>query len=148
MLINTINSLFERDLDRIINELQLYKNEENIWLIEKNISNSAGNLALHIFGNLNNYIGKEIGRTNYVRDRELEFSQKNVPIQTLIDMLNETKNVIINSLLVLNEQDLQKEYPVRIFSEPSSIEYILIHLTSHLAYHLGQINYHRRLIDG
>lgn len=76
MLSQTLSSLFERDLNRIIKELQLYQTESNIWRIEKDIANSAGNLVLHLIGNLNTYIGKEIGGTAYVRNRELEFSLK------------------------------------------------------------------------
>ena len=72
---DTLIAVFERDLNKLIAEIQLYKNEENIWRVEKNISNSAGNLTLHLIGNLHTFIGKEIGKTDYVRHRELEFSQ-------------------------------------------------------------------------
>lgn len=147
MLTDTLISLFERDLNRVINELNKYHSESNIWRIEKNISNSAGNLALHLIGNLNTYIGKEIGNTNYLRNRELEFSQKNVSRQELVEKLNETIFVIKNSLKSLKDEDLNKEYPILVFSEMTTIEYLLVHLTTHLTYHLGQINYHRRLIE-
>lgn len=63
MLTNTLVSLFERDLKKLITEIELYENESNIWRIEKKILNSAGNLTLHLIGNLNTYIGKEIGKT-------------------------------------------------------------------------------------
>lgn len=147
MLTDTLISLFERDLNRVINELNKYHSESNIWRIENNISNSAGNLALHLIGNLNTYIGKEIGNTNYLRNRELEFSQKNVSRQELVEKLNETIFVIKNSLKSLKDEDLNKEYPILVFSEMTTIEYLLVHLTTHLTYHLGQINYHRRLIE-
>lgn len=147
MLTDTLISLFERDLNRVINELNKYHSESNIWRIENNISNSAGNLALHLIGNLNTYIGKEIGNTNYLRNRELEFSQKNVSRQELVEKLNETISVIKNSLNSLKDEDLNKEYPILVFSEMTTIEYLLVHLTTHLTYHLGQINYHRRLIE-
>ncbi len=147
MLTNTLISLFERDLNRVIDELNKYRNEMNIWRTEKDITNSAGNLALHIIGNLNTYIGKEIGNTNYVRNRELEFSQKNVPRQELIDKLNATIKVIKVSLNSLPDEDLKKEYPILVFSEMTTTEFLLVHLTTHLTYHLGQINYHRRLIE-
>ena len=147
MLTGTLISLFERDLNRVISELNQYCQESNIWRIENNISNSAGNLALHLIGNLNTYIGKEIGKTNYVRNRELEFSQKNIPRQELVDKLTDTIIVIKSSLKALTDEDLKKEYPVLVFSEMTTTEYLLVHLTTHLTYHLGQINYHRRLID-
>jgi hypothetical protein len=147
MLTNTLLSLFERDLNKVINELNNYHTESNIWKIEQNISNSAGNLTLHIIGNLNTYIGKEIGNTNYVRNRELEFSQKNVPRLELTNRIGETILMITKSLKVLNIEDLKKEYPILVFSEMTTTEYLLVHLTTHLTYHLGQINYHRRLIE-
>lgn len=147
MLINTLIALFERDLSKVIYEIQLYKTEENIWKIEKGIANSAGNLALHLIGNLNTYIGKEIRKTGYVRNRELEFSQKNVPREELVGKLYQTQKVVKESLSLLAKEDLEKEYPILVFSEKTSYEYLLVHLTTHLTYHLGQINYHRRLID-
>lgn len=147
MLLGTLASLFERDLKKLIAEIELYKSEENIWRTEKNISNSAGNLALHIVGNLNTYIGREIGKTGYVRNRELEFSQKDVPRKELLDRLNDTMAVVRNSLGAMAESDLEKEYPVLVFAEKTSTGYFLVHLATHLSYHLGQVNYHRRMID-
>ncbi|OYU84074.1 MAG: DinB superfamily protein [Flavobacterium sp. BFFFF2] len=147
MLTTTLISLFERDLNRVIHELNQYQTEMNIWRIEKNISNSAGNLTLHLIGNLSTYIGKEIGKTDYIRNRPLEFSETNVSRDELIDKLNQTIIVIKNALTHMTDGDLSKEYPVLVFSEMTSTDYLLVHLTTHLAYHLGQINYHRRLID-
>ena len=140
-------SFFERDLKKLITELELYKKEENIWLVDQNISNSAGNLALHLIGNLHTFIGKEIGKTNYVRDRELEFNQKNVPRKTLIDSVHEALGMIKEALLPLTNEALKKDYPILKFSKVESNEYLLVHLIIHFNYHLGQINYHRRLLD-
>jgi uncharacterized damage-inducible protein DinB len=147
MNIHTLLSFFERDLNKLIAEIDLYENEENIWRVEKNIANSAGNLVLHLVGNLHTFIGKEIGKTNYVRDRELEFSQKNVPKKELIAGIKDTIGMVHSSLSVLSHEDLEKEYPLMKFPEVVTNEYLLIHLATHLAYHLGQVNYHRRLID-
>ncbi|RZK53499.1 MAG: DUF1572 domain-containing protein [Pedobacter sp.] len=140
-------SFFERDLNRLIVEIESYKDEANIWRIEKQVSNSAGNLVLHLIGNLHAFIGKEIGKTNYVRNRELEFSQKNISRVQLIEALKETIKMISDSLLTQSEEDLKKDYPVLKFSEITSTAYLLVHLTTHLTYHLGQINYHRRLLE-
>lgn len=147
MAIEHLKVLFTRDLNRLRKEVELYNNENNIWRVEKNIANSAGNLCLHLIGNLNTYIGKEIGKTDYVRNRELEFSLKNVPRTELLDKIDETIKVINKSLDKLDEDSLKNEYPILVFEEKTSTEYLLIHLTTHLSYHLGQINYHRRLID-
>ena len=140
-------SFFERDLNKLITEIELYKNEETIWRVEKNIANSAGNLTLHLIGNLHTFIGKEIGKTGYVRNRELEFTQKNVSRQELIDGIKDTIKMVKNSLASITNEDLKEEYPVMKFSKIESTEYLLVHLATHLTYHLGQINYHRRLLD-
>jgi len=94
----------------------------------------------------NTYTGAELGKSNYVRQRELEFSLKNVPKHKLISKIKETKILIDKILSQLDPKDLEKDYPVVIFKEKMTIAFFLIHLVTHLTYHLGQINYHRRLL--
>lgn len=148
MLKETFKSLYTRDLNRLKGEIGQYKNEQNLWRIEKDIANSAGNLCLHLIGNLNTFIGKELGKTDYVRNRDLEFSTKNVPRTELIIKIEETIDMVNEALDKLNEQDMLSEYPqVKIVEGGSSVGFMLIHLSTHLVYHLGQINYHRRLLD-
>jgi uncharacterized damage-inducible protein DinB len=147
MLIETLKKLFNRDLNKLKSEIELYKDEKKIWYIEKGIANSAGNLCLHLVGNLNHFIGAEIGKTGYVRVRELEFSSRGVSKIELISKVEETIKVVDSSLDKLKEEDLEKEYPLLVFDKKTSTEYLLVHLSSHLTYHLGQINYHRRLLD-
>jgi len=147
MIIDTLIKLFNRDLNTLKKELEQYKVEESLWLTPENISNSAGNLCLHLVGNLNHFIGATIGNSGYVRQRELEFSLKDVPRTELIQQVEDTIRVVSTVLEQLPETDLQKEYTHRVFKEPMTTEYFLVHLTMHLAYHLGQINYHRRLLD-
>jgi hypothetical protein len=120
MLTETLIQIFERDLNRLITEIDLYKNEQNIWRIEEDILNSAGNLTLHIIGNLNTYIGKEIGKTNYIRNRELEFSQKGISKHELIKSLNETIDIVRKSLINLQQNELENEYPTLVFTEKTS----------------------------
>jgi uncharacterized damage-inducible protein DinB len=146
MLKASLKSLFTRDLNKLKAEIEQYQYEQDIWKIEKNIANSAGNLCLHLVGNLNTFVGAELGKTGYVRDRPLEFSLKNVPRTELIGKVEATIKVVNEAFDQLNDQDLEKDYPqVKIVEGGSSVGFILIHLSTHLAYHLGQINYHRRL---
>jgi uncharacterized damage-inducible protein DinB len=147
MLIETLKTLFNRDLNKLKEEIELYQNENKIWYVEKNIANSAGNLCLHLVGNLNTYIGAEFGKTNYFRNRPLEFSLKDIPKAELIRKIEETILVVDNALSSLTDEMLQREYPLSVFETKTSTEFFLIHLSTHLAYHLGQINYHRRLLD-
>lgn len=147
MLIDTVKGLFLRDLKKLRVEIESYRQEANIWHIQDAISNSAGNLCLHLIGNLNTYIGAELGNSGYIRNRELEFSAKNVPREELLQKIDATIDVVENALNHLAPEKLPEEFPVLVFAEKTSIEYMLIHLTTHLGYHLGQINYHRRLLD-
>jgi uncharacterized damage-inducible protein DinB len=147
MILETVRLLFNRDLLRLKAEINLYKDESKIWVIENTIANSAGNLCLHLIGNLNTYIGAEFGKTNYIRNRELEFSLKNISKKELVDKIESTISVVEESLKNITEVELQNEYPILVFDKKTSTEYLLVHLTTHLTYHLGQINYHRRLLD-
>jgi uncharacterized damage-inducible protein DinB len=147
MVIDSLKKLFDRDLDRLKNELSGYKKESSLWETKKNISNSGGNLTLHIIGNLNHFIGAVLGDTGYVRDRDAEFDQKDVPVFELLQEIDEVKTTIYNTLESLNEDELLENFPVNVFGYEMSKLFFLMHLHSHLTYHLGQINYHRRLID-
>ncbi|MCL7753331.1 DUF1572 family protein [Polaribacter sp. Z022] len=147
MSITEIITFYERDLNKVISEIELYKNEKQIWKVEKEVSNSAGNLVLHLIGNLHTFIGKELGKTNYVRNRELEFSQENISKKELINGIKETITMIKKSLNSLTDDEIKKDYPILKFEKKESTEFLLVHLAIHLSYHLGQINYHRRLLD-
>lgn len=147
MLTTTLIRLFERDLQKLANEISLYKDEDKLWLVKPGISNSAGNLCLHLIGNLNHFIGATLGHTGYVRYRDDEFSLKNIPRQDLLINIENVKLIVKEVLSSLPEADLQKDFPLEIFGKKDSTGFILIHLATHLTYHLGQINYHRRLLD-
>lgn len=147
MLLPTLTKLFERDLNKLKKEISLYQSEKALWTIDKGISNSGGNLALHLIGNLNTFIGAQFGNTGYVRQRELEFGAKDIPQHKLIQDIDSTIIAVLQGLGKLEESDLEKEYPIVVFEAPMTIGYFLVHLATHLTYHLGQINYHRRMLD-
>jgi uncharacterized damage-inducible protein DinB len=146
MLQENLRKLFHRDLNKLKAEIELYPNEQAIWITGGQITNSAGNLCLHIIGNLNTYIGAQLGGSGYVRQRDLEFSLKNVPATELIKKIEDTIKVIDTTLSTLTDGQLYAEYPIVVFENKTSTAYFLIHLAGHLTYHLGQINYHRRLL--
>jgi len=148
MLTQTLRPLFARDLAKLRNELALYKNEQNIWLVGAGITNPAGNLCLHLVGNLNTYIGAELGKTGYIRHRDLEFSLKDVPLEELLAKIDATALVVDEALAALTDEQLAEEYPAEVFvGKTMTNGYFLVHLAMHLSYHLGQVNYHRRLLD-
>ena len=147
MQVETFRRLFLRDLDKLRQEIVLYTDEQNIWKIDGIIPNAAGNLCLHLIGNLNTYIGKEIGGTGYVRNRPLEFSQKDISRKELLDKIDETIKVVDQSLSRLTDNALDEEYPILVYDPGDTTGYVLTSTAIHLGYHLGQINYHRRLLD-
>ncbi len=147
MLIDHLKPIYKRDLNRLKTEISSYKNEAALWHTEKEITNCAGNLCLHLVGNLNAFIGAIFGKTGYIRQRDLEFSQKNVPQATLIKMVDETIAMVDLALDKITEDQLEEEYPIKVLPQKMSNSFFLIYLTTHLNYHLGQINYHRRLLD-
>lgn len=147
MLNTTLIALFTRDLNRLIAEIDAYTTEEALWITTPAISNCGGNLCLHIIGNLNAFVGAEIGKTGYVRDRDLEFSQKGIRKTVLIEHIQETLVVVETVLQSLTATDFKSPFSRRAEEAPMTLEYFLIHLLAHLSYHLGQINYHRRLLS-
>ena len=142
----TLIQLFDRDIEKLKLEIEGFTNQENLWKTEGNISNSAGNLVLHLIGNLNHFIGAVIGNTGYVRNRDAEFEDKNVDRKSLLKMILDTKAVVSSSLESFNRKKLHHTYPIQVFGEDMTYEFFLIHLVTHLNYHRGQINYLRRIL--
>ena len=147
MCTSNLRQVFKRDLNKLITEVKAYSSEDKLWLTTEGISNCGGNLCLHLIGNLNTFISAELGNSGYIRQRELEFSQKNVPITELISQIENTILTVDSTLEKLSEKELNLEYPIIVFKDKMTTGYFLMHLATHLAYHLGQVNYHRRLLD-
>ena len=141
----TLIEFFERDILKVKEEINLYAVESVLWEVRPGISNSAGNLTLHLVGNLNHFIGATLGNSGYVRQRDAEFTQKHVSRAQLNTMLDEAITVVKSSLQGLSNADLEKDFPLEKHGKVVSVTHMLLHLSTHLNYHLGQINYHRRL---
>ena len=145
MVTEILSQLYQRDLDKLKIEIGQYVSDEQLCTLPDGISNSGGNLALHVVGNLKHFIGAVLGKSGYVRDREAEFGSKNVSKDDLITAIDETSEMVTSTLAKLTTDDLAAVYPIEVFGHPMTTEAFLIHLSTHLNYHLGQINYHRRL---
>lgn len=139
-------NLFEKDLNILIKEIDSYSEESDLWKTAPGITNSAGNLALHLAGNLQHFIGAVLGDTGYVRNREAEFSDRNVPKAKILQDIQETITVVSATLTKLNDEQFNDIYPIEVFGKPMTTLHFLVHLEGHLNYHLGQVNYHRRLL--
>jgi uncharacterized damage-inducible protein DinB len=146
MLLPTLFPLYARELGRLYDEIAAYQDESQLWTVAPGIANSAGNLCLHLIGNLNHFIGAEFGKTGYVRDRASEFAAKDVPRAELLARIVATKAVVLDAFEGLTETDLEAQGNFFKSGESVSAGHLLIHLLGHVNYHLGQINYHRRLL--
>lgn len=142
---NDFCELFKRDLKKVKIEIESYQNDDIIWIIEGEINNSAGNLALHICGNLKHFIGAQLANTGYERKRDFEFEGQ-VSREELISEVDTTIQVMEKAFEMITVDTLNSNYPLEPFGYKMSNFYFLNHLLGHLNYHLGQINYHRRLI--
>jgi uncharacterized damage-inducible protein DinB len=146
MITPVLIRLFEQDLDRLADEIRQYPDDASLWVVKDGIKNSGGNLCLHLAGNLQHFIGAVLGNSGYIRNREAEFSLKNIAKHKLINEVENTKLAVRDTLEQVSKRELEKEYPIRVFDEPVTTEHFLLYLLAHLSYHTGQINYHRRLL--
>ena len=149
MIIASLKSIYKRDLEKLKQEIGQYRDESVIWKTDGDITNSAGNLCLHLIGNLKAYIGAELGQSGYVRERDLEFSTKGTSRAEMVKGIDEAIAVIDSTLDNMTAEQLEADYSKPVFADKATMTtgYFLIHLATHLNYHLGQINYHRRIFD-
>jgi uncharacterized damage-inducible protein DinB len=147
LLLDWVKELLLRDLNKLKQEIHAYKTEETIWTLDGEIKNTAGNLCLHLCGNLQHYIGAVLGQSGYLRNRDAEFCTKGLSKEALLKEIDATLRVVPKTLTALDPATLDQQYPEDVFGKPMPTGYFLIHLAGHLNYHLGQINYHRRLTD-
>ena len=142
-----IAGLYERDLRKLIEEINLFEREENLWKTLGSIRNSSGNLALHIIGGLNFLIGTTLAHTGYVRNRDQEFINKSVEKNLILEQLEDLIPMIRKTLVALTPQQMESPYPRFFEKENATISYVLSQLLLHLNYHLGQVNYLRRALE-
>ena len=139
--------LYKRDLLQLRKEVEAFNDEANLWRLKGEIKNTTGNLALHLCGNLQHFIGHVLGGTNYQRDRENEFAAKDVARADIIKEIDKTIKTLEEVVPNLDESSFDQPYPIKIALGDFTIFQMLVHLQGHLNYRLGQINYLRRILD-
>ena len=143
-----IAALMRRDIGRLRKEIEAFAGDDaRLWATLPGVTNSAGNLALHLEGNLREFVGRQLGGIAYVRTRPLEFSTKDLPAADLIARIAAIETAIPPVVAGLTEENLAATYPENVMGEPMSTRQFLIHVHGHLTYHLGQINYLRRMTE-
>ena len=138
--------LFTRDLTRLIQELTAFPSDEILWQRIPGVSNSAGNLVLHLEGNLREYVGRQLGDIAYQRKRDLEFSSNGVSREQLIQRMEQVRTQVADVVSKLADSQLAATHPEQVLQIPLSSHDFLVHLHGHLNFHLGQIDYLRRIL--
>lgn len=143
-----LRSQMVRELDAFIREVNAFPDDGTLWQVRPGVTNSAGNLAMHICGNLQDFVGRVLGGTGYVRNREREFSQREGTRASVVAELRATIVVIEVVMPALTDADLDADYPMPLAGRAVNTAVFLVHLGAHLAFHLGQAGYLRRVITG
>ena len=143
-----IAAVISRELRTIERELNAYQNDEQVWSLPAGLPNSGGTLALHAAGNLRHFIGTVLGGGSYVRDRDAEFSRRGVPRAELIDGLQQAEKTVRDTLASIDPARFSEPYPIPVANRRVNTGEFLAHLATHLAYHAGQLDFHRRVVTG
>ena len=148
MLLPAIGALLDRDLCTLRREVEAYPDDPSLWRTVPGVSNVGGTLALHLTGNLQHYLGALLGGTSYVRDRAAEFARRDVPRSELVREIEAARQAVKAAISRTPETKLAAEFPELIGGAMVKTGEYLMHLTTHFAFHLGQIDYHRRVVTG
>ncbi len=148
MLLPAVAAVLDRDLRTLRREVEAYPDDRSLWQAVPGISNVAGTLVLHVTGNLQHYVGARLAGTGYVRDRAAEFTRRDVPRSELLVQIEAARTAVRRALGRIGEAALAAEYPEPVGGSIVNTGEYLVHLTTHFAYHLGQIDYHRRIVTG
>ena len=147
-MIVELRKLLLRDIASVQRELELYPDDAAVWRAAPGILNTSGTLALHLAGNLQHFIGAILGGTGYLRQRDLEFSRRDVPRAELLAGLDRAAEAVGGTLGALPAARLDELYPLELAGVRLTTRMFLLHLSTHLAFHLGQAGTLRRALTG
>jgi uncharacterized damage-inducible protein DinB len=148
MLASPVAAILDRDLQALAREVMAYPDERALWATPTGITNSAGTLALHLAGNIRHYLGATLGGTGYVRDRPAEFALRDVPRATILGHIEEARAALRAAADRASDERQDEDYPEVVGGVRVAMGEYLVHLVSHFAFHLGQLDYHRRVVTG
>src|SRR5215213_621828 len=146
MLLSYAAAILDRDLRTLHREIEAYPAEGDLWTEVSGLPNVGGTLALHLAGNIQYYVGALLGHTGYVRDRAAEFARRHVPRTELVQEIEAARDAVGRALSAAS--DTESDFPELIAGKRVTTGEYLMHLTTHFAYHLGQLDYHRRVVTG
>jgi uncharacterized damage-inducible protein DinB len=140
--------ILTRELNSLKTEIEKIPDDKILWQTVPGVTNSVGNLTLHICGNLKHYLGKNLGDSDYVRHRDSEFNTQSGSRNDLVKEINETIEVVRTVLPNLSAEQINSIYPETVVGVELTTARFLIHLCVHSGFHLGQVGYLRRIITG
>lgn len=148
MLISIVQAMLLRELAAVQRSVEAYPDDASLWALPKGLPNAGGTLVLHLAGNLQHYVGTVLGDSDFERDRPAEFARRDVPRAELLRELAAAIAAVDHTLPTLSDDSLSQPYPEPIGGHVLTTGVFLAHLATHLAYHLGQLDYHRRVVSG
>ena len=147
-MITAVRSVLLRELAALRRSVEAYPDDASLWAAPPGAPNAGGTLALHLAGNLQHYVGAVLGGSGYVRDRDAEFARRDVPRAAILAEIDRARGAVERGMETLGDESLDGAYPEAIGGRSLTMGDFLVHLATHLAYHLGQLDYHRRLVTG
>jgi uncharacterized damage-inducible protein DinB len=146
MLVEAVVAILDRDLQTLAREVMAYPDDGALWQVPEGVLNSAGTLVLHLTGNIQHFLGARLASTGFVRDRPAEFATRGVPRAALLRQIEAARIAVRAAADTVNDAELDRDYPEVVGGMRVAAGEYLVHLVSHFAYHLGQVDYHRRLV--
>jgi hypothetical protein len=147
-MLDDIRRLLVRELESFVREIELFPDEASVWRTVPGATNSAGTLSRHACGNLRHFVGAVLGQDGYVRDRDAEFGPGTPTRAELVAELRRTIEVVNAVLPGLDPAVLDRAFPQPVGGVSLPGRLFLLHLEAHLAFHLGQASYLRRIVTG
>jgi hypothetical protein len=148
MLQSAVVTVLLRELRAVRRSLEAYPDDASVWAERPGLPNAGGTLALHLAGNLRHFIGLHLGGVPYVRDRDAEFARRGVPRAELIAGIDAAMEAVERGMLATTDDRMNAPFPEPIGGRRIATGDFLVHLAVHLAWHLGQLDYHRRIVTG
>jgi len=148
LLVEAVTAILDRDLRALARQVEAYPDDAALWRTPDGAPNSAGTLVVHLAGNIQHYLGAHLAGTAFVRDRPGEFSARDVPRAALLRQIEAAQAAVRSAAKRSGDRALDEDFPEIVGGMRVATGEYLIHLVSHFAYHLGQVDYHRRLVTG
>ena len=146
MLVEAVAAILDRDLQALGRQVEAYPDDDALWQLPEGAPNSTGTLVLHLTGNLQHFLGARLGGTGYVRDRPAEFSARGVGRAALLAQVEAARGAVRAAAKQIDDAAVRQDFPEVVGGVRVTVGEYLIHLVSHFTYHLGQVDYHRRII--